>query len=160
LAHYYFAESLYNAGRIHPDEPDTLPSRKSGTPLPKTVDEMKTSLDEFSKQGITPPEELVGRYGFYTFLQGLSSRNRKVLNQGITVLKRGLISYPKDTWLELNLAVSLLVAGKIDEAHRYYDESFKQGVGARMAIRAIGDLEIARQYCGVFPALGLRDAGF
>jgi tetratricopeptide (TPR) repeat protein len=149
LAHYYYAESLYNADRIHPDEADSLPSRKSGI-LATSVKEMKTSLDEFRKQGSTLPEELVGNYGFYTLLQAVSLGNVSILKQGITVLKQGLDSYPKDTWLELNLAVALLASGKTVDAKKYYDRSFADGVRPEVAIAAIGDLEIVRQYCAVF----------
>ena len=150
LAHYYYGESLYNSARVHPDEPDTLPSRQTGV-LGKTVAEMTISLDVFKKQGVTPPEELVGRYGFFTLLQSLSPPDINMMRKGITVLKNGIKSYPKDVWLEANLAVSLLLSGKTEEARKAYDQVFADGVWPGLAIGALGDLEIAYQYCGVFP---------
>ena len=149
LAHYYRGESLYNSARLHPDEADSLPSRKSGA-LAQTVAEMGLSLDEFKKQEVTPPEELVGRYGWFILLQSLSSTNISLLKQGTDALKDGLRSYPRDVWLEANLAVALLISGNTDEAKKAYDKVFADGIGPRLAIAALGDLEIARRYCGIF----------
>ena len=150
LAHYYRGESLYNSARLHPDEQDSLPSRKSGA-LAQTVQEMGLSLDDFEKEGVTPPEELVGRYGFFTLLQSLSPPDLALLKKGTAALQQGIKSYPRDSWLEMNLAVALLISGQTEEARKAYDRVFEYGLSSGLAIAALGDLEIARRYCNSFP---------
>jgi hypothetical protein len=147
LAHYYRGVSLYNSARVHPDEGDSLPSRQSGA-LAQAVTDVGLSLQEFKKRGVIPPEELVGRYGFFTLLQSLSPPNISLLKQGSAALEEGLKFYPRDPWLEVNLAVALLVSGKTDEAKKAYDKVFADGIWPSLAIAALGDLEIARLYCG------------
>jgi tetratricopeptide (TPR) repeat protein len=150
LAHYYLGESLYNSARLYPDEQDSLPSRSSGA-LGKTVREMGLSLDEFDLEGVTPPEELVGRFGFFSFLQSLSPADLPLLKRGIAVLQQGTKSYPHDSWLEENLAVSLLIAGQMADANKTYNDAIRDGMSPTLAIAALGDLEIARSYCTSFP---------
>jgi len=150
LAHYYYGESLYNSARLHPDESDSLPTLHSDA-LKNTVKEMGVSLDDYTKEGITPPEELVGRYGFFTLLGSVSPPNISLLRQGIAVLRDGIKSYKRDTWLEENLAIALLITGKTDEAKKAYDQVFADDIKRPLAIGALGDLEIAHHYCGIFP---------
>jgi hypothetical protein len=150
LAHYYRGESIYNSARLHPDEADSLPSHHSDA-LAQTVTEMGLSLHEFKKQGVTPPEELVGRYGFFTLLQSLSPPNISLLKQGVGALEDGLKSYRRDSWLEMNLAVALLVSGRTNDAEQAYNKVFADGIWPSLAVAALGDLEIARRYCGVLP---------
>jgi len=150
LAHYYRGEALYNSARLHPDEQDSLPSTKSGA-LAQTVQEMGLSLDDFNKEGVTPPQELVGRYGFFTLLQSLAPPDLALLKKGTAALQDGINSYPRDPWLEVNLAVALLISGQTDEARKAYDKVFDFGISSGLAIAALGDLEIARRYCNSFP---------
>jgi hypothetical protein len=150
LAHYYRGESLFNSARAHPDESDSLPSRKSGM-LGQTVNEMALSLEDFNKEGVPPPEELVGRFGFFTLLQALSPPDPAMLQKGIATLKEGIEAHKGDTWLEANLAVALLISGQTEEARKWYDQAFADGVSRNLAIGALGDLEIARAYCKSFP---------
>src|SRR3984957_4624504 len=149
LAHYYRGESLFNSARVHPDEQDSLPSRKSGV-LGQTVQEMGISLDDFERQGVTPPEELIGRYGFFTLLQALSPPDPALLKKGIGVLQEGTDAYKNDPWLEVNLAVALLISGQTEQARKMYDQVFADHVSANLAVAALGDLEIARAYCKSF----------
>lgn len=150
LAHYYYGESLYNSARLHPDESDSLPTLRSDA-LTNTVKEMGVSLDDYKREGITPPEVLVGRYGFFTLLRSVSPPNISLLRQGIAVLREGIKSYKRDTWLEENLAIALLITGKTDEAKKVYDQVFADGITRPLAVGALGDLEIAHHYCGIFP---------
>ncbi len=149
LAHYYRGESLFNSARVHPDEQDSLPSRKSGV-LGQTIQEMGISLDDFDREGVTPPEELIGRYGFFTLLQALSPPDPALLKKGIGVLKAGTDAYKNDPWLEVNLAVALLISGQTAEARKTYDQVFADGISSSLAVAALGDLEIARAYCKSF----------
>jgi hypothetical protein len=150
LAHYYRGESLFNSARVHPDEQDSLPSRKSGV-LAQTVREMAISLDDFNREGVSPPEELVGRYGFFTLLQSLSPPDPALLKKGTATLREGIKAYRGDAWLQANLAVALLISGQIDDARKAYDSVFADDVSPELAIAAMGDLEIARRYCNSFP---------
>jgi tetratricopeptide (TPR) repeat protein len=150
LAHYYRGESLFNSARVHPDEPDSLPSRKSGV-LAQTVREMTISLKDFNREGLAAPEELVGRYGFFTLLQALSPPDPALLKKGTDTLQDGIKAYPGDAWLESNLAVAQLISGQTDEARKAYDKVFAYGASPELAVAALGDLEIARRYCDSFP---------
>ncbi len=149
LAHYYRGESLFNSARVHPEESDSLPSRKSDA-LNQTVDEMGISLEDFNREEVRPPEELVGRYGFFSLLQSLSAADPAKLKKGIVALQVGTNAYKNDPWLEVNLAVALLISGQTDLARKEYDSVFADGISSGLAIAAMGDLEIARTYCHSF----------
>ncbi len=165
LAHYDRAIELRPTfARAYADRSDALflrdsPQRSGFVSIvpPEALERARADLEAAHALGLENASTF-GSLGFYGFSQGLQEGDMALLSQGAEFTRRAIALDPGEPIYRYNLAVTLVAAGRLDEARSAYQDAVERTLYVDEVLRqepyaeerwlagALTDLEMVRRY--------------